>query len=120
MKQRLSTFDNFINESVEQLQKIADAFGDGTINSTKPSIFQYTIYRLPSVDEIEEFVNFPNLTAEEIEAGFEYTMIGKGMLSEKIKEQILNGIKMLIEKYPNDSRYINALEIANALKPRFK
>jgi hypothetical protein len=112
--------ESIINESVEQLQKLADVFGDGTVNMTKPSIFQYTTYRLPSEDELKEFENYPNLTAEDIENGFGYTMIGRGILSETNKKLIQEGIKMLIEKYPDDNRYKDALEIANKLTPRFK
>ena len=49
-----------------------------------------------------------------------YTMIGRGILSEKTKMMIQDGIEMLINKYPNDQRYTDALEMTKDLKIRFR
>jgi hypothetical protein len=116
---KFKSFDEYVNESVEQLQKIADMCGDGKIDTSKPSIFQYTIYRLPTEDEIAEFTKFPDLTADDILKGFSYTMIGRGILSESVKKMINDGIKMLVDKYPHNQHYSDALEMAHGLK-KFK
>jgi len=108
-----------LTESIEQLQKIADLCGDGTINISKPSIFQYTIYRLPTEDELNEFANFPNLTAEEIENGFSYTIIGRGIKSAKNQQMICDSIQMLIDKYPENEEYKKALEIAKGKPSKY-
>lgn len=121
MKQRIPTLEEYVqlNESVEQLQKIADNFGDGKIDKSKPSIFQYTIYRLPTKDEIKEFENYPKLTADKILDGFYYTMVGRGILSDESKKRIINGIQLLVDAYPNESKYTDALKQAIELKSRF-
>ena len=108
----------FIKESIEQLQKISNEFGDGKIDMTKPSIFQYTIYRLPTKDEIEEFENFPLLSPDDILKGFSYTMIGRGIKNQKNIKMIQSGIKMLTEKYPEDERYKESLSKSYELKPK--
>lgn len=120
MQKYIKTFEQFVNESVEQLQKIVDMSGDGKIDTSKPSIFQYTIYRLPTEGEISEFAKFPDLTAEDILKGFSYTMIGRGILSESVKKMIYDGIKMLVDKYPHNQHYNDALEMAHELKIKFK
>ena len=81
-----TTFKDFLNESVEQLNKIHSMFG-GEPDNTKPSIFQYTIYRLPTKEELEEFKNF-NLSAEDINQGFGYTIVGRGMMDGKNKQMV--------------------------------
>lgn len=81
-------------------------------DKTKPSIFNHTIYRMPSEDELKEFEKFPDLTAKEIEDGFGYTMIGRGIPDKENSKMIQDSIKMLIERYPEDKRYKEALEIA--------
>lgn len=112
-------FDIFINEYTEAMQFFADKSEDAMIDASKPSIFQYTIYRLPSYDEIMEFANFPNLSADEILKGFKYTMIGRGILSKENKNMIQESLKMLINNYPNIQQYKDALESSNNLKPKF-
>lgn len=89
------------------------------MDKTKPSIFQYTIYRLPTDEELKEFKNYPNLTAKDIENGFGYTMIGRGIKSGKNIKMIQDGIKMLINKYPAYKRYKEVLEIAMKLKSKW-
>ena len=96
-----------INESFDQLIKMG-----GTPDLTKPSIFQYTLYRLPTEAELDEFEKYPELTADEIVNGFCYTIIGRGITSAKNIETIKDCMRMLIDKYPGDSRYPEALEIA--------
>ena len=102
----LKTFKESINESVDSLLKMGIE-----PDKDKPSIFKYTIYRLPNEKELEEFENYPNLTPKQIYNGFGYTIIGKGMNSEKNTNMIKQSIQMLIDKYPNDDRYKQALEL---------
>lgn len=106
-----------LNESKEDLERLHDIIG-GTTDNTKPSIFQYTIYRLPTEEELNEFAEFPNLTAKDIEKGFGYTIIGRGMASPKNKQMIINSIQMLIERYPENDVYKEALELAKKEKVR--
>lgn len=83
----------------------------------KPGIFNHTIYRLPSKEELEN-VNSFNLNAEEILNGFSYTIIGRGIFSDKNKEMIIQSIKMLCDLFPENSEYKTALKKAMELKPR--
>lgn len=82
-----------------------------------PEIFQYTIYRLPTVEELEN-VNNCNLSADEIVNGFSYTIIGRGMKSHKNIEMIIKCIELLCEQYPENEKYKVALEIAKKIEPR--
>ena len=84
----------------------------------KPSIFEYTIYRLPTSSEIEE-VNSFNLTSDEILNGFRYTIVGRGIMTENNKKLIIDSIQMLIDKYPNNKEYKNALTSANEIKSKY-
>jgi hypothetical protein len=85
----------------------------------KPSIFQYTIYRLPNEDELNEFKKHPQLTAKDIVNGFGYTIVGRGIQSNKNIQMIKECIQLLINKYPEDNRYQEALELANKMKSYF-
>lgn len=78
----------------------------------KPSIFTRTTYQLPSQKDIQEFKNYPNLSVEDIVNGFAYTMIGRGMKNNQNSEQIKNGIQMLINKFPDNKTYKDALILA--------
>ena len=75
----------------------------------KPKIFQYTIYRLPTDEELKE-VNSCNLTADEVLAGFQYTIIGRGINSQENLIMITNSINQLCELYPENNEYKKALE----------
>lgn len=84
----------------------------------KPSIFQSTIYRLPSNKELEE-INDSELNSDEILNGFKYTIVGRGMMSDKNKQMIIKSIKMLLDLYPENESYKKALESAEQIQPRF-
>jgi hypothetical protein len=81
-------------------------------NDKSPEIFQKTIYRLPTKDELEN-INSYNLSAQEIFNGFEYTIIGRGIKSLKNKNMIIESIKQLCELYPDNKNYEEALNLAN-------
>lgn len=80
-------------------------------SENKPSIFKQTIYRLPNEQELEEFINFPNLTSDDIINGFTYTIIGKGVKNANNNKMIIDSIQMLSDKYPENKEYKKALEI---------
>jgi hypothetical protein len=87
------------------------------LGSNKPIIFSRTIYRIPTKEELED-VNSYNLNSEEILNGFRYTLVGRGILDNKIKQQIIESIEMLIKLFPDNIEYENALEEAKELKVR--
>jgi hypothetical protein len=75
----------------------------------KPKIFQQTIYRLPTKEELLE-INSCNLSVNEIINGFSYTIIGRGISSLKNKKMIIESIKLLTNQFPNNKTYKEALE----------
>lgn len=75
---------------------------------SKPEIFSHTIYRLPTENELKEFENY-DLSSEDIINGFKYTIIGRGIASNKNKQMIIDSIEMLCDKYPNNENYTEAL-----------
>lgn len=107
----LKLFGEHINESISNLLNMGIE-----PSKDKPSIFQYTIYRLPTEEELDEFINYPNLTAEQIVDGFGYTIIGRGMKSEKNDKMIKQCIQLLIDKYPKDNKYKYAFNLLNKNK----
>ena len=83
----------------------------------KPKIFTYTIYRLPTNEELKE-VNLCNLTANEVLEGFQYTIIGRGINSQKNLSMIVVAIKSLCKLFPNNNEYTKAFANAKELKPK--
>lgn len=81
-------------------------------------VFNHTIYDVPNKEDLYKF-NDTNLTAKEIFDEICYTIIGRGVLSEKNKEQIVQSAKILVDKF-NNSKYKEVLKMASELKPRFK
>jgi len=79
------------------------------MNNNLPKIFTYTIYRLPTYDELID-VNRHNLSADEIIKGFTYTIVGKGMKNEQNKKLIHESILILTKLFPNNSSYKQALD----------
>lgn len=77
-------------------------------STTKPDIFNHTIYRLPTDDELLEFENY-ELSSDDIVNGFKYTIIGRGIASNKNKQMIIDSIQMLCDKFPNNEIYQDAL-----------
>jgi len=75
---------------------------------SKPVIFTYTTYRLPTDEELDEFKLFPNLTAKDIIDGFGYTIIGRGFNSKENEKKIEDSIKLLLKKYPDNKEYQQA------------
>lgn len=83
-----------------------------------PSIFEETIYRLPTTEELNEVNNF-NLTSEQIIQGLSYTIVGRGIMDSVKKDRIIESITKLIELYPDNHNYKLALENAKGLKTKF-
>lgn len=67
--------------------------------SNKPSIFQRTVYRTPTKDELIEVDSF-NLSPDEIYKGFCYTVVGRGIMRQKEKDTIIKSIELLNEMFP--------------------
>jgi hypothetical protein len=87
------SFNDFLNEKI--------------IN--KPTIFNKTIYRLPTIEELIE-VNEFNLSSDEILSGFKYTIIGRGIKDIENKKLIIESIKLLCNLFPNNENYKKALK----------
>lgn len=77
-----------------------------------PSIFRRTYYALPTNEQIEEFQQYPDLTAKDILQGFGYTIVGRGVDSPKNKQMIVDSIQMLSDRYPEKQAYKEALVLA--------
>lgn len=84
----------------------------------KPSIFSRTIYRLPTADELYE-LNSYHLDSQKILSGFKYTLIGRGILSQKNKDMIVDSISILCDLFPDNIEYKKALDESKKLTSRF-
>lgn len=84
----------------------------------KPTIFEKTIYRLPTIKELEEINDF-QLSSNEILEGLKYTIVGRGIMSNKSKTQIIESISKLLEIDPKNNEYKIALNNAKNIKPKF-
>lgn len=82
---------------------------DSAIDVYTPSIFGHTIYRLPNPDEIKEFGN-ADLTVDKFINGLHYTMVGRGIIDDEIKNQIVTAAKMISDAYPNNEIYKEGLK----------
>lgn len=85
---------------------------EGTIwerHKQLPSIFTRTYYALPTSEQVEEFQDFQHLTAEDIVQGFGYTIVGRGVSSPDNCKKIVESIRMLTERYPDNEAYKDAL-----------
>lgn len=85
--------------------------------SIKPSFFSSTNYRLPTEDELREINSF-NLSAEELMEGFGYTIVGRGIMREQEKTDIIKSAKMLYSLFPENVEYEKAVNKANEIKSR--
>jgi len=85
--------------------------------NSKPEIFSYTTYDLPREEDLID-VNQYGLPAEEILNGFYYTIVGRGILSEKNRKMIIEAIARLCQMYPDNEEYKKALIKANDLKSK--
>jgi len=74
-----------------------------------PSIFTRTHYALPTLEQVEEFQKYPNLSVDDIVQGFGYTIVGRGVSSPDNCQKIIESIKMLIVRYPEREVYREAL-----------
>ena len=88
-------------------------------NFNEPKVFDHTIYRIPTTAELQKFEKHPDYTPGDVLAEFQYTLIGRGILTMENKTQIIKSISNLCEVFPNDKRYKDALDLAKSLDPRF-
>lgn len=105
-------------ETADHSNMIAKSVKDGLNESIKPEMFTCTEYRLPTEKDLID-IDSHNLSGDEVYNGFCYTIIGKGIKSEKNKNDIIKSITLLIDKYPNNDEYKKALTKAKNMKPRF-
>ncbi len=83
------------------------------------NVFTHTIYRLPTDEELKKFDKFPDMTAQEVLNEISYTIVGRGIMSQKNKDLIIESIKRLIELFPDYETYKGSLELAKKLGSRF-
>lgn len=83
---------------------------DGGFDDFVPSIFGYTIYRLPNEEEIAEFAD-ANLTADKVVKGLTYTIVGRGIKTAGTKAQIIQAAKMIADAHPDNEEYRSAVKI---------
>ena len=95
--------------------------GNYTSISTKnydlPSIFRGTAYRIPTEEEFKEIDSY-NLKAHDIVDGFCYTIIGKGINSQKNIETIIKCVKMLSDMFPENEEYKKAIKLSKEIKSK--
>lgn len=72
-------------------------------------MFTMTHYALPTPKQLDEFQEYPNLSADDIYQGFGYTIVGRGVSSPDNCQKIIESIKMLATKYPERKAYKEAL-----------
>lgn len=84
------------------------------MSSSEPKIFSYTIYRLPTKEELIDVDNH-HLNSDEIIKGFHYTIIGRGMKSKDNMKMIKKSIEMLSNLFPDNNEYKAALSHINGL-----
>ena len=77
--------------------------------NNKPKIFTETKYDLPEEEDLVDINNF-DLSADDIINGFGYTIIGRGIKDDKKIKMIIDSIKLLCEKYPQNEIYKEALK----------
>lgn len=108
---------NYIEKTLNQLYK-----SDPPAKKKRtefPFIFDHTLYRIPTDEELKEFENYPDLSSKQILDEFSYIIIGRGILDGKNKKLIIECVQKLIDLYPEDNRYKGAMRLAHELQPRF-
>lgn len=91
-----------------------------SVGDSRPSYFSRTHYALPTKEQIQQFSNFPDLSAKEICMGIGYTIVGKGMSTGKTKSQELEVCQLLIDAYPERQQFKDAYQMLSKQQPRFK
>jgi len=75
-------------------------------------VFNSTIYRIPTNEELSKFEKYPYMTPHEIYEEIVYSIIGRGIFSRINKENILKSIQKLCDMYPDSNRYKDVLIIS--------
>jgi len=107
---------NYIEKTLNQIYK------SESVNKKRtefPFIFNSTLYRIPTNEELNEFEKYPDLSSKQVLDEFYYIIVGKGMLDSKNKKMIIECVQKLIDLYPEDNRYKGSLRLAMELTPRF-
>ena len=118
----MKTYTEFLNEDKnwdELIKRLNSKPDPNEIRTEFPFVFRYTLYRIPTNEELKPFEKYPELTPKQILNEFGYIQIGKGILSDKIKNKIVESIQKLCDLYPDENRYKEALKLALDMKPKF-
>lgn len=95
--------------SLVELKNIENIYLNEEFENKKPKIFTYTKYDLPDEEDLIDINNY-NLSVDDIINGFRYTIIGRGIKDNKRIKMIIDSIKLLSEKYPENKIYSEALK----------
>jgi len=103
------------------MRKIVKTSLNESLNIEKrtPKIFNYTKYDYPSKEDLID-INSCNLTSDDIVQGFSYSIIGRGIKDSNKIKMIQDSIQMLVNIFPENNIYKEALEKSYDIKPRFK
>lgn len=93
-----------------------EAIPGPTYEYSQCCVFGKTLYRVPTNSELKEFEKYPNISEKDILNEFVYTIVGRGVLGHDNLNTIKEAISKLVNQYPDDKRYSNALTLANKLK----
>lgn len=106
--------NKLLNQTINLIQSTLSNYDN------KPSYFNMTHYKLPTKEQIKQFQNYPNLTAKQIQRGIGYTIVGRGLSTNKTKQLELEACQLLIDSYPDRQQYKQAYKLLNMQQPRFK
>ena len=118
----MKTYKEFLNEDKnwdELIKRLNSKPDPNEIRTEFPFVFQYTLYRIPTNEELKNFEKYPELTPKQVLNEFGYIHIGKGVLSDKVKNKIVESIQKLCDLYPENEKYKEALKLALDMKPKF-
>lgn len=64
---------------------------------------------MPTREQVEEFQQYPYLSSDDILDGFNYTIVGRGIQCPSNSKKIIDSIGMLVDRYPDNAVYQEAL-----------
>ena len=91
-KELLEYIESKWSDELEELRKQNESLND----PGNKRVFDYTLYRIPTNEEMKPFENHPEYTAEDVFNEFCYISVGKGIMSRENKERIIKCCEKLI------------------------
>ncbi len=82
-------------------------------------VFTSTLYRVPTEQELMRFDEHKDMSAKDIFNEICYTLVGRGILDEKVLSEIKETTNKLSSLFPDDKKYQDVVKLSNELKPRF-